>query len=202
MLTREPRGAASRSFRHMLNWSHRPLFGGPTRLPCGGFGSAAPVRDFRMQPFTRDLDTVVGCHPRATTVVGLGLPRRGRRTSSSEVDLPFVEKAAKVSFRQPASFGSPKSNDCCQSSAVIQPPARMTAPGRRPKINDRFAARRAAWRAPQMRGCLDPAPAKPMDRRFPPTQSGRSAAPMPRQHPSVHGVVRSTPMSASRRSVR
>jgi hypothetical protein len=36
------------------------------------------------------------------------------------VDLPFAEKAAEVSFRQPASFGRPESNGRRQSDPVLR----------------------------------------------------------------------------------
>lgn len=39
--------------------------------PAGRFGSAAPARDFRMQPFTRNPVRVLVCRPRTTAVADL-----------------------------------------------------------------------------------------------------------------------------------
>ena len=40
-------------------------------MSYGGSGSEAPVRDLRMQPFTRDLVPFGGCHPRTTATAEL-----------------------------------------------------------------------------------------------------------------------------------
>ena len=111
-------GARFASLLTSLANSERLVFGAELGFAAFRLGSGARVRDFRMQPFTRALGAVVGCHPpnyHSTTVAELGLPRQGRRTSSSEVDLPFAEEAVEVSFRQLASFGRPKSNGGRQS---------------------------------------------------------------------------------------
>ena len=47
------------------------------------FGSAAPVRDFRMQSFSRDLVPVVGCSARMTAVAGLCFHEEAAGTGDS-----------------------------------------------------------------------------------------------------------------------
>jgi len=68
------------------------------KIATGSLGSAAPVRDFRMQPFTRDFVPVGGYHPRKTAVAELWFSRRGRRTFDSKVDRSFDQKTATGSF--------------------------------------------------------------------------------------------------------
>ena len=44
------------------------------KIAKDGIGSAAPVRDFQMQPFGRELVAVVGRHSRTTAVANSDLP--------------------------------------------------------------------------------------------------------------------------------
>jgi len=54
--------------RRAWSESERPLQGDEFRAADVAFGSAAPVRDYRMQPFGRALVAVVGRHARTTAV--------------------------------------------------------------------------------------------------------------------------------------
>jgi hypothetical protein len=75
-----------------------------------------------MQPFTRDLDTVVGCHPRTTTVAA-----SVSSTGSANVKFrggPAVRREGRQGRLSAAGvIRRAKSNGCMQSSAAVRPAA-------------------------------------------------------------------------------
>ena len=93
----------------------RLLPGDEFHWPNASMGSRVQVRHFRMQPFSCRRRQGARLPTRMTTATWLSFAPRLRRTSSSEVDPSFAESVAKVCYRQPASFGRPKSNVSSQS---------------------------------------------------------------------------------------
>ena len=124
-------------------------------------GSGAPVRDFRMQPFTHDLVSVTGCHPRKAAVAELCSSRRGRRMSVSKVDRSFDQKIATglwvgtTSSPRSAAAGHP--NDTCRrchdataNDHGRRAPRRMSA---KSGFRSRPAVRPQEWSTAIFGGC-------------------------------------------------
>jgi hypothetical protein len=66
--------------------------------PDGGFGSAAPVRDSKMQPFTFDFLRVGICDPRMTAIARLHFQTLLGERPFTGVDRSLARKSASDAF--------------------------------------------------------------------------------------------------------
>jgi hypothetical protein len=83
-------------------------------------GLAAPVRDLRMQPFSRDLVLVGSCRPRSTAVAGLRFLEAIGERLFLKVDRSFDLKSATDAFGSLTADRGPALNDLSQSRSALQ----------------------------------------------------------------------------------